>query len=138
MPRVIVPTQLRGYTAGKDEVRADGATLDEILVDLDRQFPGVRFRVIDEQNRVRRHILLFVGMERQDRALSGERLPANRLGRRRRHLDLRRRVAMERQGEVRRAEQHDDCRRPRAHSLHAIAPRCRLVHVQSLSAAAIR
>jgi molybdopterin converting factor small subunit len=66
MPRVIVPTQLRGYTAGKDEVRAEGATLDEVLDDLDRQFPGFRFRVIDEQNRVRRHILLFVGMERQE------------------------------------------------------------------------
>jgi molybdopterin synthase sulfur carrier subunit len=66
MTRVIVPTQLRGYTAGQDEVRAEGATLDDILVDLDRQFPGFRFRVIDEQNRVRRHILLFVGMERQE------------------------------------------------------------------------
>lgn len=66
MTRVIVPTQLRGYTAGKDEVRAEGATLDDVLRDLDRQFPGLRFRVIDEQNRVRRHILLFVGMERQE------------------------------------------------------------------------
>jgi molybdopterin synthase sulfur carrier subunit len=66
MPRVIVPTQLRGYTAGKDEVRAEGATLAEILGDLDRQFPGFRFRVIDEQNRVRRHIILFVGQERQE------------------------------------------------------------------------
>lgn len=66
MPRVMVPTQLRGYTAGKDEVRAEGATLDAVLHDLDRQFPGFRFRVIDEQNRVRRHILLFVGQERQE------------------------------------------------------------------------
>ncbi|HUQ01189.1 MAG TPA: hypothetical protein VM261_01780 [Kofleriaceae bacterium] len=66
MPRVIVPTQLRGYTAGKDEVRAEGATLDDLLHDLDRQFPGFRFRVIDEQNRVRRHIILFVGQERQE------------------------------------------------------------------------
>ena len=66
MTRVIVPTQLRGYTAGKDEVRAEGATLDAVLHDLDRQFPGFRFRVIDEQNRVRRHILLFVGQERQE------------------------------------------------------------------------
>ena len=66
MPRVMVPTQLRGYTAGKDEVRAEGATLDAVLHDLDRQFPGFRFRVIDEQNRVRRHIILFVGQERQE------------------------------------------------------------------------
>lgn len=66
MTRVIVPTQLRGYTSGRAEVLAEGATLGELLVDLDRQFPGFRFRVIDEQDRVRRHIILFVGSERQD------------------------------------------------------------------------
>jgi len=66
MTRVFVPTQLRGYTAGASEVAAIGATLDAVLVDLDRQFPGIRFRVIDEQDRVRRHILLFVDGERCD------------------------------------------------------------------------
>jgi len=64
--KVIVPTQLRGYTGGQPEVTAAGATLDAVLVDLDRQFPGFRFRVIDEQDRVRRHVILFVGGERQD------------------------------------------------------------------------
>ena len=66
MTRVIVPTQLRGYTAGRAEVEASGATLADVLADLDRQFPGFRFRVIDEQDRVRRHIILFVGSERED------------------------------------------------------------------------
>lgn len=64
--RVVVPSQLRGYTDGKDEVEAHGATLDAVLRDLDARFPGFRFRVIDEQDRVRRHIVLFVGGERQD------------------------------------------------------------------------
>jgi hypothetical protein len=64
--RVIVPSQLRSYTAGRDEVHADGSTLAAALADLDRQFPGFRFRVIDEQDRVRRHMILFVGGERQD------------------------------------------------------------------------
>jgi molybdopterin converting factor small subunit len=64
--RVVVPTQLRSYTGGAAEVAADGATLDAVLVDLDRQFPGFRFRVIDEQRRVRRHIILFVGGEREE------------------------------------------------------------------------
>lgn len=64
--RVVVPSQLRAYTAGRDEVDADGTTLAEVLADLDRQFPGFRFRVIDEQDRVRRHIILFVGGDRQD------------------------------------------------------------------------
>lgn len=64
--RVLVPTQLRGYTGGRAEVTAAGATIAAVLADLDRQFPGFRFRVIDEQDRVRRHILLFVGSERSD------------------------------------------------------------------------
>jgi molybdopterin converting factor small subunit len=64
--RVVVPTQLRSYTSGRSEVDAAGATLADVLADLDRQFPGLRFRVIDEQDRVRRHIILYVGGERQD------------------------------------------------------------------------
>jgi len=64
--QVIVPTQLRGYTAGRDVVTAQGATLADVFADLDRQFPGLRFRVIDEQDRVRTHIIVFVAGERQD------------------------------------------------------------------------
>lgn len=64
--RVVVPTQLRGYTGGAAEVDAEGATLDGVLDDLDRRYPGFRFRVIDEQRRVRPHILLFVGEEREE------------------------------------------------------------------------
>jgi molybdopterin converting factor small subunit len=64
--RVTVPSQLRGYTAGLGEVAAEGATLDAVLHDLDRRYPGFRFRVIDEQDRVRRHIVLFVNGERSE------------------------------------------------------------------------
>ncbi len=62
--KVVVPSQLRGYTGGAKEVDAAGGTLRDVLSDLDRQFPGFRFRVIDEQDRVRPHILIFVGGER--------------------------------------------------------------------------
>ena len=62
----MVPTQLRSYTSGRAEVTAVGTTLADLLADLDRQFPGFWFRVIDEQDRVRRHIILFVGIERQE------------------------------------------------------------------------
>jgi molybdopterin synthase sulfur carrier subunit len=58
--RVSVPSPLRSYTAGRDEVEADGATLGELLADLDGRFPGMRFRMIDEQDRVRPHIRFFV------------------------------------------------------------------------------
>jgi len=62
--KVVIPSQLRGYTGGAKEVEAQGATLAAALGDLDRQFPGFKFRVIDEQDRVRPHILIFVGGER--------------------------------------------------------------------------
>ncbi len=64
--KVFVPTQLRGYTSGQGEVEATGGTLLAVLADLERQFPGFRFRVIDEHERVRRHIIFFVGEDRQE------------------------------------------------------------------------
>ena len=58
--RVHIPSPLYSYTAGRGEVEAEGATLAELLDDLDRSFPGLRFRIIDEQDRIRPHIKLFV------------------------------------------------------------------------------
>jgi len=60
--RVRIPTPLRSYT-GAAVVEASGATVDAVLVDLDRRFPGLRFRVVDEQDRLRRHMKVFVGDE---------------------------------------------------------------------------
>lgn len=57
--RVIVPSALRSYT-GTDEVEADGDTLAALLEDLDARYPGLRFRIVDEQDRIRRHIRFFV------------------------------------------------------------------------------
>lgn len=57
--KVIIPTPLRSYT-GRREVEADGGTLAVVLLDLDRQYPGIRFRVIDEQDRMRPHVRFFV------------------------------------------------------------------------------
>jgi molybdopterin converting factor small subunit len=61
--KVLLPTPLTDYTAGAREVTAAGMTLDAVLLDLDRQFPGIRFRMIDEQNQVRAHIKLFVNRQ---------------------------------------------------------------------------
>jgi molybdopterin converting factor small subunit len=60
--RVVIPTPLRSYT-GRREVEASGATLAEALADLDRKFPGIRFRVVDEQERARPHVRFFVNGE---------------------------------------------------------------------------
>lgn len=61
--RVAIPSPLRSYTGGHEQVQARGATLAELLGDLDRSFPGIRFRMIDEQGRIRVHIRLFVNAE---------------------------------------------------------------------------
>ena len=57
--RVLIPSPLLSYTKRRD-VEASGATLTGLLVDLDRQYPGIRFRMIDEQDQVRPHIRIFV------------------------------------------------------------------------------
>ena len=57
--KVLIPTPLLSYTATR-EVEATGATLAAVLAELDSQFPGIRFRMIDEQERMRRHVRFFV------------------------------------------------------------------------------
>jgi molybdopterin converting factor small subunit len=61
--KVQLPTPLIEYTGGVRDVIGEGRTLDALLRDLDRQYPGIRFRMIDEQDRVRAHIKLFVNAE---------------------------------------------------------------------------
>jgi molybdopterin synthase sulfur carrier subunit len=60
--KVLIASPLRSYT-GADEVEATGATLGGLLADLDARFPGIRFRMIDEQDQVRRHIRFFINGE---------------------------------------------------------------------------
>jgi molybdopterin converting factor small subunit len=61
--KVRIPTPLRSYTGQQSVVEAGGATVSDVLDDLDRQFPGIRFRMVDEQNRLRQHMNLWVGQE---------------------------------------------------------------------------
>lgn len=60
---VRIPTPLRSYTAQALSVVGTGTTIDEVLMDLDRQYPGIRFRVVDEQNRLRQHMKVFVNQD---------------------------------------------------------------------------
>jgi len=61
---VFIPTQLRNYTNGATQVPARGTTIDEALRDIDARFPGLRFRIIDEQNRIREHVRIFADGDR--------------------------------------------------------------------------
>jgi molybdopterin synthase sulfur carrier subunit len=69
MITVRVPSPLRSYTAGAAQVDASGGTVAELLGDLDRNHPGMRFRMIDEQERIRPHIRIFIN-QREVLALS--------------------------------------------------------------------
>lgn len=60
--KVLISTPLLSYTKER-EVEAAGATLMELLADLDRRYPGLRFRVIDEQDTMRPHMRFFVNGE---------------------------------------------------------------------------
>lgn len=57
--KVLIPGALQSYT-GASHVQADGATLDAMFDDLDRRYPGLRFRVVDEQGQLRPNMRLFV------------------------------------------------------------------------------
>jgi len=56
--RVLIPGALLSYT-GTNWVEAEGATLAALLDDLESRYPGIRFRMIDEQAKIRRHIRCF-------------------------------------------------------------------------------
>lgn len=63
--RVLLPTHLRSYTAGEAEVEVEthGRTLGDVLAVLEARHPGLRVRIVDEQDRIRPHIKVFVAGE---------------------------------------------------------------------------
>jgi molybdopterin converting factor small subunit len=64
--KVWIAQPLRSYTDQQSSVEAEGATLDALLRDLDRRYPGIRFRMVDEQDRVRTHMRVFVNRAQVD------------------------------------------------------------------------
>lgn len=61
--KVSIPTPLRSYTGERRAVEAEGETLAALLLDLDRRYPGIRFRMIDEQDAIRRHIRIWINQD---------------------------------------------------------------------------
>ena len=58
--QVRVASVLFDYTGGRAELEAEGATPAQVLTDLERRYPGLLFRVVDEQGQLRRHMNLFL------------------------------------------------------------------------------
>lgn len=63
--KIRIATPLHSYTGGA-EVEAEGATVAALLQDLERQYPGIRFRIVDEQDALRPHVRVFVNGARVD------------------------------------------------------------------------
>jgi molybdopterin converting factor small subunit len=58
--KVYIPTPLRSYTNKQSVVEAEGPTAGAVLEEIERRYPGFRFRIIDEQGAVRQHIKIFI------------------------------------------------------------------------------
>lgn len=61
--QVYIPSPLASYTGEANRVQAGGASVAELLAELDRRYPGIRFRIVNEQDEIRRHIRIFVNRE---------------------------------------------------------------------------
>jgi len=61
--KVHIPQPLVSYTGRRREVEGEGDTLEALLFDLDERFPGIRFRIVDEQDGIRPHVKFFVNKE---------------------------------------------------------------------------
>jgi molybdopterin synthase sulfur carrier subunit len=60
MNTVRVASPLRSYTSGAARLMASGDSIAQLLANLERVHPGMRFRMIDEQDRIRPHIRIFI------------------------------------------------------------------------------
>ncbi len=63
MPTVRIPTPLRKITNGKEEVAAQGATVAELIADLEKHYPGLRDRLCDDKGQLRRFVNIFANDE---------------------------------------------------------------------------
>ncbi len=58
--QVLIPTPLRRYTQGQAKVAAGGATVADLLTDLDGRYPGLKERICESDGQIRRFVNVFV------------------------------------------------------------------------------
>jgi len=61
--RVRIPTPLRAMTKGSADVQVTADTVGDLIEDLERQFPGMRERLVEESGEIRRFINIYVNQE---------------------------------------------------------------------------
>jgi molybdopterin synthase sulfur carrier subunit len=74
MSVVFIPSSLRRYTAGQSKVEVSGGNINEIIEDLERQYPGVKSRLCDDTGQIKRYVNVFVNDE-EIRSLQGADTP---------------------------------------------------------------
>ena len=61
--KVRIPTPLRKLTGGADEVAAEGATIGELIDNLEAAHAGLKPRLCDEAGEIRRFVNIYVNDE---------------------------------------------------------------------------
>ncbi|MBI1802611.1 MAG: MoaD family protein [Chloroflexi bacterium] len=74
MPIVRIPTPLRRLTAGQAKVQVGGASVHELVASLDKTYPGLKDRLVDETGGIKRFVNIFVNGE-EIRTLQGADTP---------------------------------------------------------------
>lgn len=74
MPVVFIPSSLRRYTAGQSKAEVDGRTVNEVIENLEKQYPGVKSRLCDDTGQIKRYVNVFVN-DQEIRALQGSDTP---------------------------------------------------------------
>ena len=74
MAIVRIPSPLRRYTNGQSKVESSGASIQELIEDLDSQYPGVKSRLCDDSGQIKRYVNVFVNDE-EIRTLQGGETP---------------------------------------------------------------
>ena len=63
MAKIRIPTTLRSFTRNQQEVATTGATVGEVLRELEKRFPGIGPRLLDDKGAVRRYVNVFLNDE---------------------------------------------------------------------------
>ena len=61
--KVRIPTPLRRFTGGAEEVGVEGTTIGTVVDNLEKRYPGIKERLCDDQGRVRRYVNLYVNSD---------------------------------------------------------------------------
>lgn len=63
MVNIKIPTTLRRFTNQEGEVQIEGATIAEVIENLEAKYPGIKKRILDDNGKVRKFVNIYVGEE---------------------------------------------------------------------------